>query len=256
MNQETLRQLLYRVARGEISPEEALKELVFLPFEDLGFARLDHHRGIRKHFPEVIYGPGKRVEELLVLVDSYLEKGIPLLVTRIPEEAVEPLLKKFPQLEYYERARLLGHRPREEEGRGLVAVVSGGTADWPVVEEARVCAEYFGNRVEVFTDVGIAGLHRLVPELRRLAKARVLIVVAGMEGALPSLVAGLVDRPVIAVPTSTGYGANFSGLAPLLAMLNSCAPGVAVVNIDNGFGAAYLASLINQLPEERDGEDS
>ncbi len=253
MNRKTLRELLERVSRGELSPEEALEELRFLPFEDLGFARLDHHRGLRKHFPEVIYGPGKTVSELKKIVASFLEKDLPLLVTRVSPEAVEALLREFPTLEYYERARLLGHRPEGQEARGLVAILSGGTSDLPVVEEARVCAEYFGNRVEVLTDVGVAGIHRLLPEVPRLREARVLIVVAGMEGALPSLVAGLLDRPVIAVPTSTGYGANFSGLAPLLAMLNACAPGVAVVNIDNGFGAAYLASLINQLPEEVHG---
>ena len=244
---ERLLTLLRKVSRGEFSPEEALEELSFFPFEDLGFARLDHHRLLRKHFPEVIYAPGKTKEELAEILNSFLEKEISTLVTRVAPEIALELKERYPQLEYFSRGRLLGFRPEKREGVGKIIILSGGTSDLPVVEEAKVSAEYMGNRVEVLTDVGVAGLHRLLLEVERLRMARVLIVVAGMEGALPSLVAGLVDRPVIAVPTSTGYGANFGGLAPLLAMLNSCAPGVAVVNIDNGFGAAYIASLINQI---------
>lgn len=239
--------LLRKVSQGVLTPEEALKELSFFPFEDLGFARLDHHRLLRKHFPEVIYAPGKTKEELAEILNSFLEKGIPTLVTRVAPEIALELKEQYPQLEYFPRGSLLGFNPEKREGVGKIIILSGGTSDLPVVEEARVSAEYMGNRVEVLTDVGVAGLHRLLSEVERLRTARVLIVVAGMEGALPSLVAGLVDRPVIAVPTSSGYGANFGGLAPLLAMLNSCAPGVGVVNIDNGFGAAYLASLINQI---------
>ncbi len=244
---ERLLALLRKVSQGVLTPEEALKELSFFPFEDLGFARLDHHRLLRKHFPEVIYAPGKTKEELEEILNSFLEKGISTLVTRVAPEIALELKERYPQLEYFPRGSLLGFRPEKREGVGKIIILSGGTSDLPVVEEARVSAEYMGNRVEVLTDVGVAGLHRLLSEVERFRMARVLIVVAGMEGALPSLVAGLVDRPVIAVPTSSGYGANFGGLAPLLAMLNSCAPGVAVVNIDNGFGAAYLASLINQI---------
>ncbi len=243
---ERLLALLRKVSQGVLTPEEALKELSFFPFEDLGFARLDHHRLLRKHFPEVIYAPGKTKEELAEILKSFLEKGFPALVTRIAPEIALELKEKYPQLEYFPRGRLLGFRPEKKKGVGRIFILSGGTSDLPVVEEAKVSAEYMGNLVEILTDVGVAGLPRLLSEVERLRTARVLIVVAGMEGALPSLVAGLVDRPVIAVPTSTGYGASFGGLAPLLAMLNSCAPGVAVVNIDNGFGAAYIASLINQ----------
>ena len=246
-----LREILERVARGELSPAEAEKTLSFFPFEDLNFAKLDHHRALRKHFPEVIYGPGKGEEELEKIISSLLEKGARVLVTRLEEEKAHRLLKRFPALSYHPRARLLSSNPAEAPEEGFILVVSGGTADLPVVEEAFVCARLFGNRVERLLDVGVAGVHRLLAHLELLQEARVIICVAGMEGALPSLVAGLVDAPIVAVPTSTGYGANFSGLAPLLAMLNSCAPGVAVVNIDNGFGAAYLASLINQLPAKK-----
>ncbi len=245
-----LKELLEKVARGEVSPAEAVQRLKFLPFEDLGFARLDHHRALRKHFPEVVYGPGKTLAQLESILCSFEEKEIPVLVTRLDEEKAKRLLWLFPEARYYEKAKVLtAFPPKEIPREGLVLILSGGTADLPVVEEARVCAEFFGNKVELLADVGVAGVHRLLAELEKLSSARVIICVAGMEGALPSLVAGLVDVPVIAVPTSTGYGANFAGLAPLLAMLNSCAPGVAVVNIDNGFGAAYLASLINQLPQ-------
>ena len=250
MNRKDLLELLREVAAGEKTPEKALERLLHLPYEDLGFARLDHHRALRKHFPEVIYGPGKTLEQLEKIIEAFREKGEPLLVTRVEEKKAQKLLAIFSDLNYYPRARLIGLLPKENPQRGLIILVSAGTADEPVAEEALICAQYFGNRVEAIRDVGVAGIHRLFPEIDRLNKARAIIVVAGMEGALPSLVAGLVDRPVIAVPTSIGYGANFSGLAPLLAMLNSCAPGVAVVNIDNGFGAAYLASLINQIGEE------
>ncbi len=244
-----LREILEKVARGELTPTEAERKLAFLPFEDLDFAKLDHHRALRKHFPEVIYGPGKGLAELERILSSLLEKGDRVLVTRLEKEKARKLKKVFPSLEYHERARLLFSAPEGVPERGLLVVISGGTADLPVVEEAALCARLFGNRVERLVDVGVAGVHRLFAHLELLDQARVIICVAGMEGALPSLIAGLVDTPVIAVPTSAGYGANFNGLAPLLAMLNSCAPGVAVVNIDNGFGAAYLASLINQLPE-------
>ncbi len=245
-----LRVLLEKVAKGEVSPYEAEEMLLHLPFEDLGFARIDHHRALRKHFPEVIYGPGKTLAELEKIVATFISKKLSLLITRVAEEKARPLIEKFEGLSYSSRANLLYHLPERPEPKGNLLILCAGTADLPVVEEARLCAEAFGNKVEVIKDVGIAGVHRIVPEIPRLRKARVIICVAGMEGALPSLVAGLVDVPVIAVPTSAGYGANFFGLAPLLTMLNSCAAGVAVVNIDNGFGAAYIASLINQLPEK------
>ncbi|HFC96952.1 MAG TPA: nickel pincer cofactor biosynthesis protein LarB [Thermosulfurimonas dismutans] len=249
MIRQRLRRILEEVREGRLSVSQAEKLLEGLPFEELETVKLDHHRGIRKHFPEIIYGPGKTEEELLRIVESFLEKDLPLLITRISPDRARRLRERFPQLEYHERAALLGRRlpgPRV----GQILVVSGGTADLPVAEEARVAAEYFGNRVDTLYDVGVAGVHRLLSYREKLLAARVLIAVAGMEGALPSLVAGLVDRPVIAVPTSVGYGAHFGGLAPLLAMLNTCAPGVAVVNIDNGVGAAYFASIINQLPEK------
>ncbi len=245
---EDLRRLLEAVATGELSPEEALERLSFFPYEDLGFARLDHHRALRKHFPEVIYGAGKTYEELEVIVDRFFKRAAPLLVTRVDPQSAQRLKVRFQALKYYARGRVLAYDPTPREKVGRLLILAGGTSDLPVVEEAQVVAEYLGNYVEVICDVGVAGVHRLIAELPRLRQARVLIVVAGMEGALPSLVAGLVERPVIAVPTSVGYGAHFGGLAPLLAMLNSCAPGVGVVNIDNGFGAAYLASLINQGP--------
>ncbi|AEH43930.1 1-(5-phosphoribosyl)-5-amino-4-imidazole- carboxylate (AIR) carboxylase [Thermodesulfatator indicus DSM 15286] len=249
MMREKIRKVLEALAQGKMTQEEAEEALSLAPFEDLGFARLDHHRGIRKHFPEVIYGPGKTEEELIKITETFLAKKLSLLITRVESQKAQAVLKKFPELSYSSRARLIYHLPEKREPKGYILIACGGTADLPVVEEARICAEAFGNRVEVIVDVGVAGVHRIVPELPKLRQARVIICVAGMEGALPSLVAGLIDVPIIAVPVSAGYGANFQGLAPLLTMLNSCAAGVAVVNIDNGFGAAYMASLINQLPE-------
>jgi len=247
-----LREILELVARGELSPADAEEALSFLPYEDLKFAKLDYHRGLRKHFPEVIYGPGKTLEELEKILRSFLDKGERVLVTRLSREKAERLKQKFPSLEYHARARILCSPPEGLPERGFILLLAAGTADLPVLEEAALCTRLFGNRVETLIDVGVAGVHRLLSHLDLLRKARAIICVAGMEGALPSLVAGLVDAPVIAVPTSSGYGANFGGLAPLLTMLNSCAPGIAVVNIDNGFGAAYFASLINQLPRARE----
>ncbi len=251
MTRERLREILKALAEGRLTVSEAERFLEGLPFEDLGNVKLDHHRALRKHFPEVIYGPGKTEEELLSIVESFLEKDLPLLITRVSPERARKIRQKFPQLEYHVRARILGRSPSRPRV-GKIAVLSAGTADLPVAEEARVAAEYFGNRVETIYDVGVAGVHRLLSVLERLESARALIVVAGMEGALPSVVAGMVDRPVIAVPTSVGYGANFGGLAPLLTMLNSCALGVAVVNIDNGVGAAYFASIINQMSQKKE----
>jgi len=246
MTRERLREILEALSAGHISVSEAENLLSHLPYEDLGSIRLDHHRGLRKHFPEIVYGPGKTEEELLRIVDSFLKRDLPLLITRVSSEMARKVRQKFPELDYHSRARILV-KPHRGPRVGQIAILSAGTADLPVAEEARIAAEHFGNRVQTFYDVGVAGVHRLLSVVEELEKANVLIVVAGMEGALPSVVAGLVDRPVIAVPTSVGYGAHFGGLAPLLAMLNACAPGVAVVNIDNGVGAAYFASIINQM---------
>ncbi len=251
MTRERLREILKALAEGRLTVPEAEKALEGLPFEDLGAIKLDHHRGLRKHFPEVIYGPGKTEEELLEIVTSFVERDLPLLVTRVSPERARRIRRRFPQLEYHARARILG-RPPSGPRWGRIAILSAGTADLPVAEEARVAAEYFGNHVDPIYDVGVAGVHRLLSVLERLRAARVIIAVAGMEGALPGVVAGLVDRPVVAVPTSVGYGANFGGLAPLLTMLNSCALGVAVVNIDNGVGAAYFASIINQMFQKKE----
>jgi NCAIR mutase (PurE)-related protein len=244
--QERLRDLLEQVQRGEASVEEALKRLRGFPYEDLDFARLDSHRSLRTGFPEVVFCPGKAVEQIVQIVARLQAHEGRVMAARAAPEVAEALQQRFPDAVYHAAARMvvLGE-PAQPHTRGAVLVVSAGTADIPVAEEAAVTAETMGSRVERLFDVGVAGIHRLLDSRERLFTANVLVVVAGMEGALASVVAGLVSRPVIAVPTSIGYGASFGGLAPLLTMLNSCAPGVAVVNIDNGFGAGYLAHLIN-----------
>jgi NCAIR mutase (PurE)-related protein len=249
MNRIRLHDLLSRVQSGAISVERALDALKTLPFEDLGFARVDHHRALRKGFPEIIYGEGKTVEQIIEIAQRLIAQGHYALITRLnPQKALE-VQTVLPALRYHSDGRLgaLGDPPAPPAGQGEICVVSAGTADLPVAEEAAVTAEFMGNRVSRLYDVGVAGLHRLLENLEKLHAASVLIVVAGMEGALPSVIGGLVDRPVIAVPTSVGYGASFNGLAALLAMLNSCAAGVTVVNIDNGFGAAAAATLINRV---------
>jgi NCAIR mutase (PurE)-related protein len=252
MTPAELRALLELVAQGRLPADTAYDRLLKLlrqaPFEDLGFARLDHHRAIRQGFPEVVYGPGKTPEQVATLARRIVEAGHALLVTRTDRAAYEAVRAVVPDAEFHPVARAIWRRHEAPPpGRGVIAVVSAGTSDQPVAEEAALTAELMGNQVDRLSDVGVAGLHRLLSETDRLARARVVIVVAGMEGALPSVVGGLVSAPVIAVPTSVGYGANFGGVAALLAMLNSCATGVAVVNIDNGFGAGALASLINHL---------
>ena len=244
-SEEALRDLLEKIAQGRISPEEALKRLRDLPYESLGFARIDHHRELRKGFPEVIYGEGKEADQIVDIAKRIISRRVPLLITRINEEKAQTILSELPHLRYHRLAQVLSYGTRDPI-KGQIAIVSAGTADIPVAEEARVCAQAMGNRTTCHYDVGVAGIHRLWGELPTISQARVVIVVAGMEGALASVVAGLVKAPVIAVPTSVGYGASFGGLAALLTMLNCCAPGVAVVNIDNGFGAACIASLINQ----------
>ena len=246
MNAERLRELLKAVHEGRVTPEEAAERLRHMPFEDLGFAKLDHHRSLRCGFPEVIFCQGKTTEQVVAIVGRMAEHGHAVLATRAGPEVYEAVRAQHAEAIYHEAARaivLLG-RQRCPRLDGLVAVVSAGTSDQPVAEEARVTAEVMGCRTEPFYDVGVAGIHRLLAHTEALAKATVVIVVAGMEGALASVVGGLVDVPVIGVPTSIGYGASFHGLAPLLTMLNSCAAGIGVVNIDNGFGAGYLAAMI------------
>ncbi len=248
MDTESLRKLLMGVRDGLIDIDEAVNELKKLPFEDLGFAKVDHHRNIRNGYPEVIFCQGKTVERIKAIVSRLMERNNNILATRAGREVYEGIKEIAPNAVYHEEARIVvvnvKEVPRTDK---IIAVVTAGTSDIPVAEEAAVTAEALGNRVERIYDVGVAGIHRLLAQMDSLMKANVLIVVAGMEGALASVVGGLVDKPVIAVPTSVGYGANFGGLSALLTMLNSCASGVGVVNIDNGFGAGYLASMINKL---------
>ncbi len=240
--------LLDKLYRKEITPQQALEKLQDFPYQDLSFAKVDHAREVRRGMPEVIFGQGKTPEQLLKIASAILKKGSNLLITRLSPENYRKIRTRLKNCHYHEQARCLTFiKNRPLEGKGRVAVISAGTSDVPVAEEAALTAEFFGNVVDRVYDVGVAGLHRLLAHLDLIKQARVLVVVAGMEGALPSVVAGLVRAPVIAVPTSVGYGASFQGLSALLAMLNSCPGGVAVVNIDNGFGAGYLASLINHL---------
>jgi hypothetical protein len=249
MDRSRLFDLLSQVQNGAVGVDQALEALRTLPFEDLGFARVDHHRALRKGFPEVILGQGKTARQIAAIAQSMRTQGQRVLITRLEESQARAVRVILPELRYHEDGRLgvLGESPVPPAGQGAILVVSAGTADIPVAEEAAVTAEFLGNQVERLYDVGVAGLHRLLENLDKLNTSSVLIVVAGMEGALPSVIGGLVDRPVIAVPTSIGYGASFNGLAALLAMLNSCAAGVTVVNIDNGFGAAAAATLMNRL---------
>ena len=248
MKKETALDLLTRVRDGGLTPEEALLQLKLEPMEDLGFAKVDYHRQLRQGAAEVIYGAGKTPEQILRITESLLQKGqSPVLITRM-EEAAARILEKTLPLRYEAGAKIgiVGDLP-EPDGKGTVIVATGGTTDIPVAEEAALTAEVLGSRVLRLYDVGVSGIHRLLHHAPELMSARAIVAVAGMEGALPSVIAGLVDCPVIAVPTSVGYGAAFGGLAALLAMLNSCASGVSVVNIDNGFGAGYLANMINHL---------
>lgn len=248
MDQNILKDLLVRLSKGEITVEESLERLKTLPFEDLGFACIDHHRSLRKGLSEVIFGEGKEVSEILAIMDRILEQGDNVLVTRLSPEKARELREKFPDITYHERAQALTliKRPPEILSRGTIVVMSAGTSDIPVAEEAAITVRFMGNEVDTIYDVGVSGLHRILSHRERIMKASVIVVAAGMEGALPSVVAGLVNKPVIAVPTSVGYGASFGGIGALLGMLNSCAAGVTVVNIDNGFGAGYAASVINR----------
>lgn len=245
MSPAALRKLLRDVRRGSLGVDAAMRSLRQMPFEDLGFAKVDHHRELRTGAPEVIYGPGKRRDDLVRIAQAIARRGQALLATRLPEGSAGALMEALPGAVHHERARAVTLQARSRpRRRGRVAVLCAGTSDIPVAEEARLTADLMGCRVDVHYDVGVAGLHRLLSRLPRLHAVDVLVVVAGMEGALPSVVGGLVGKPLIAVPTSVGYGASFGGLSALLTMMNSCAPGVAAVNIDNGFGAGYLAAMI------------
>jgi pyridinium-3,5-biscarboxylic acid mononucleotide synthase len=255
MDPQDLMTLLEAVRDGRVAPTEAADRLRHLPYEDLGFAKIDHHRALRRGFPEVVYGGGKTPAQITAIVHRIAHRGQNVLVTRVGPDLLPPIQAAYPQAAYHDPARCLSVAVRPVEPLpGRVAVLCAGTSDLPVAEEAAVTAEAHGATVDRVYDVGVAGLHRLLDQAPTLRRAQVLVVVAGMEGALPSVVGGLVEAPVIAVPTSVGYGASFQGLAALLAMLNACASGIAVVNIDNGFGAGYLAcSILRQA--SRTGTD-
>jgi hypothetical protein len=245
MTTQEIKKLLRNLKAGKITEKEALSYLKSLPFKDLGFAKVDHHRTLRRGLPEVILGQGKTKEQI-VKITKEMAKYNDVLITKTNEEVFKEIKKFYKKAFYNETARAITIKKRKRKRKkGKILILAAGTADISVAEEAGVTADFFGNEVEKIYDVGVAGIHRLFAHLGGISQAEVIIVVAGMEGALASVVSGLVDKPVIAVPTSCGYGASFKGIAPLLTMLNSCSPGVAVVNIDNGFGAGYLASLIN-----------
>ena len=248
MDKQRLSRLLQRFRAGDLSEEDLLEELASLPFRDLPDARIDTHRALRQGMAEVVLGEGKSAAQIVQIVRALQLEGEDVLVTRVADDIAHQAVTELPELTHHEEARALSLRqgPAKRSGSGTVLVVTAGTSDIPVAEEATLTAEFYGNKVERLYDVGVAGLHRLLASLDVLRSARVLIVVAGMEGALPSVVGGLVERPVIAVPTSIGYGASFEGLSALLGMLNSCSSNVSVVNIDNGFGAGVVATLINR----------
>jgi len=251
VDRQKVEELLRKVKSGSVSVEEATLQLKMEPFTDLGFAKVDHHRALRQGVAEVVYGAGKSPEQIQAIADELLARNAEtLLITRLAPEAAK-LLLFHPPLRYFETARIgVVGEPAPETGAGAIVVATGGTSDIPVAEEAAVTAETLGNRVVRLYDVGVAGLHRLLAHLETLMGASVVVAVAGMEGALASVIGGLVECPVIAVPTSVGYGASFGGVAALLSMLNSCSSGVSVVNIDNGFGAGYLANMINHIGKE------
>ena len=251
MRPDDLKRLLGRVRRGEVLPAAAARTIAEAPFESLEFATLDHQRSLRAGFPEAVFGQGKTPSDLVAIVGRLYAKSGLVLVTRVTDAGWKALQEAWPRAEFHVRSRAVVLRRRRPRPRGHVLVVCAGTADLPVAEEAQVTAEAMGSRVELVADVGVAGLHRLLAHSKRLRMARVVVVVAGLEGALPSVVGGLTDRPVIAVPTSVGYGSHFGGLAPLLAMLNSCAAGITVVNVNNGFGAGYAAHLVNRAGSRR-----
>lgn len=248
MEELAVKRLLNEVREGKLPVDDALRVLKTLPYEDIGFACIDHHRGLRKALSEVIYGEGKKVEDIVGIMEKMQAQGENILVTRVDTVKAGKIQEKFPESVFHDVAKTLTleHHRRSPGGKGTILVITAGTSDIPVAEEAAVTARFMGNKVESLHDVGVSGVHRVLGHRERLEDASVIIVVAGMEGALPSVVGGLVDCPVIAVPTSVGYGASFQGITALLGMLNSCAAGVTVVNIDNGFGAGYAASIINR----------
>ena len=249
MDQDILRELLIQLSKGETTVEKSLERLKTLPFEDFDFACIDHHRSLRRGLSEVIFGEGKEVSDILAIIERMIDQEDRVLVTRLTQEKAEVIRSRFPESAYHERSRMLTLVKRQAQisGKGTIIVMCAGTSDIPVAEEAVVTAGFMGNKVDTIYDVGVSGIHRILAHRERIMKASVIVVAAGMEGALPSVVGGLVDKPVIAVPTSVGYGASFGGIAALLGMLNSCAAGVTVVNIDNGFGAGYAASVINRM---------
>ncbi|WP_020586318.1 nickel pincer cofactor biosynthesis protein LarB [Desulfobacter curvatus] len=253
MNIDTLTKILSMVADGALPVGQAADQLKHLSFEDIGCAHVDHHRALRKGFPEVIFGQGKTSGQIIAILEKLAQSENIVLVTRIDPEKAEMVLSRFPNAQYFDDAHLLKieKQPPEITGQGTILIVSAGTSDIPVVMEASLTAKAMGNRVETLFDVGVAGIHRLFAHKADLEEASVIIVAAGMEGALPSVVGGLVKSPVIAVPTSVGYGTSFNGLTALLGMLNSCSSNIAVVNIDNGFGAGYMASTINHVGVEK-----
>ena len=255
MNEARLRKLLEQVFTQQLSVDEAVSKLRQLPFQDIDFASVDHHRQIRCGFPEIIYCPGKTVEQVVEIFSSLAISGVNVIASRASEEIFEAVAKKFPAAEYHSLARIISLRQEEIEPVGNVAIVAAGTSDLPVAEEARIVAEVMGSRVSTHYDVGVAGLHRLLARVEHLQQAKAIVVVAGMEGALPSVVGGLVSAPVIAVPTSVGYGANLGGITAMLAMLNSCASNVSVVNIDNGVSAGCIAAIINRQSSRPDESD-
>lgn len=255
MDEEKLRKLLKAVRDGEESIDGALGDLRALGVEDIGCARIDHHRTLRCGAPEVIFCEGKTAEQVGSIAESIVNSGADLLATRATREQYEAVRQTCPEATYHESGRCIVYEQEEKPEVGHVAIVTAGTSDLPVAEEARITAEMMGNNTELLSDVGVAGIHRLLAHTERLQEANVLVVAAGMEGALAGVVGGLVPNPVIGVPTSVGYGATFEGLAPLLTMLNSCADGVSVVNIDNGYGAGYLASMINHQAVQEPASD-
>jgi NCAIR mutase (PurE)-related protein len=247
MNKQ-LEKLLVQVQKGELLPKEALKSLKDFPYEDLNFAKIDHHRELRRGFPEVVFGAGKTDDQILKIATAILKKGSNLLITRVERKVYKKIKQQIPKARYNSQGKVIFLKQSPPPpGNGRIVIITAGTSDIPVAEEAVVTCEILGNEIDKIYDVGVAGLHRLFGELDTIRNARVIITAAGMEGALPSVVAGITEVPIIAVPTSVGYGTSFNGLAALLAMLNSCPGGLAVVNIDNGFGAGYMASLINHL---------
>lgn len=252
MDERRLKELLNSVKSGGITVDEATQILKTLPYEDLGYSKIDHHRELRLGFPEVVFGQGKNIERIVQIIHAMIEKKSNVLVTRLSRYKASLLKEEFPEGVYNEVARAFYILLKDHRRIGNVLVVSAGTSDIPVAEEAAVTAEVMGSFTQRIYDIGVAGIHRVFSNSESFKRASVIVVVAGMEGALPSVIGGLFSKPVIAVPTSIGYGANFKGLSALLGMLNSCAPGVSVVNIDNGFGAGYIANLINRIAEGKD----